>query len=475
MHPAGRLLLFVAVLLILIPLSFAETTCTRNNCDITITVKIAFSGANDSYINGAKNEIENTWNGPNGFRTIGDCKCTMRVKVETKKITNPNEVNCNPGPPGYHCVMVTDYNTNPPRNQSNWTGAAFYAGYMFGIATGNGSNSQTGWWSNMMSRPAPQGGNYLDMAHEAGHMMGLNHTNDSRSIMNNTLAGPTQDDLENAAAAICGPNPCPDSCCCGNGKVEKNKGEGCDPLAMPDGCKSGEACCPVCCNCYVPLCIAANGEYLTQTDCTAGCGAGSACYKNYKTGCWDCVKQTVVVHDTCRDPVNIRGNPACDHPDAWSIGKGNATVPRYAVLIGSIFQDERLNIRTAEGDTGHIVTEKGLISDYGDTLLGDPTGTVYTNRTTISQIAGGRLRPARALSGGMIRIEGNGLVNSIRFWLYTTLLGLFDSGPEESEVPAAQAGPEFPPEYYEAVTVNATEPAAEPRGIGEVPDATVGH
>ena len=422
----ATLLVFGIVFMLLIPFSFAETTCSRSGCDITITIKMAFSGANDSYINAAKNEIESTWNGPNGYQLVGDCKCKMTVKVETTKITNPAQVNCNPGPPGYHCIMVTDYNNNPPRNQTQIAGAAVSAGYMYGIATGNGNNSQNGWWSNIMSSPAPSGGNYLDFAHEAGHMMGLNHTGDNKSLMNNTLAGPTQDDLDNAAKNVCGDDYCPDSCCCGNGVVEKGKGEGCDPLAQPNGCGFGEACCPVCCSCYMPLCIAANNEYLAQASCQAYCGPDSSCYRNYKTGCWDCVKQNVVIEKTCMDPTNIRGNADCDHPASYSIGKGAVGRTAYAAVIGAVFPDERLNIRTSEGDAGYIVTEKGELIDYGDTLLLEPTATVYTNRRAISLMSSGELGVRQALSNGMVKIEGDGLFNGIRIEIYKIVFRLYE-------------------------------------------------
>lgn len=470
MNPASRLLVFCAALLLAVPLSSAETTCKVDNCGITITIKIAFSGADDSYINKAKSEIESFWNGPDGYRSVGDCNCRMTVKVETMKITNASQVNCNPGPPGYHCVMVTDFNTNPPRNQTSWAGAAFYRGYMYGVASGNGNNSQNGWWSNIMSS-----GGYRDIAHEAGHLMGLGHSTDNKSIMNNTLAaGPTQDDLENAAASVCGPNPCPDRCCCGNGVVEKGKGESCDPLAMPDGCGAGQSCCPVCCGCYIPLCIAANGEYLSQGECTSGCGAGSACYKNYKTGCWDCVKQAVVVHATCRDPSAIRGNLGCDHPAAWTTASASDLVPRYAALMGALFPDERLNFVTAEGDAAYAVTRGGALVDYGDGLIGDPTGTVHSDRQTLSEIAGRRLRPVQAISGGRITVEGNGVVNGLRFGFYIAMLRVYE-GLWGSEAAPASGGPEFPQEYAdEMARANAPpEGAGQPEGAGSVPDAGV--
>jgi len=462
-------------LLLLSSLSFAETTCSKNGCDITLTIKMAFSGADDAYMNKAKNEIESFWNGPNGYRLVGDCKCKMTVKVETMKITNASQVNCNPGPPGYHCIMVTDFATNPPRNQTNITGAKTYRGYLYGITAGSGNNSQMGWWSNQMSAPIA-GTNYYDMAHEAGHLMGLGHSNNTNSIMNNTAnTQPSQDDLDGAAKATCGDNYCPDSCCCGNGQIDKNKGENCDPKATPTGCTAGASCCPVCCQCYKPLCIAANGEYLTLSDCQLSCWSGSSCYKNYKTGCWDCLRQSVVVTGTCRDSTNIRGNNACDHLvrpftdqslDLYRNGITNTPV------IGGIFANERMNFKSAEGDTGYIITRDGFIEDYGTELLADPTVTVSSSRETLGLIAGEQMTVQQALASGNITIQGNDFFSGLKFGFYNLAFGLYNFfSPAEGAAPPA-AEPDLPDEHYQEMdAINEAGPqSGTPPAIGDTPD-----
>jgi hypothetical protein len=258
-------------------------------------------------------------------------------------------------------------------------------------------------------------------------MMGLN--DGEGGIMNFTSganATPSQGNIDNAVAKVCGPNACPDSCCCGNGVVEKGKGEQCDPLAQPSGCSQGESCCPVCCGCYAPVCIAANGEYASQGDCQSGCGAGSSCYYNYQTGCWDCVKQNIVIEKTCLDPSNIRGNPDCDHANRYSVLEDDGRMPQYILSISSIFTDERLNIKTREGDTGYIITQEGELVDYGDGLLKDPTATVYTDRETINLISSGELGLGEALSSGKVRIEGEGLLNAIRLEICKIFFGLLE-------------------------------------------------
>ncbi|MBU0532080.1 hypothetical protein KKB44_01155 [Candidatus Micrarchaeota archaeon] len=481
-----KFLVFGIILILLIPLSSAETTCETNNCNIKITLKLAFSGATDDYINRVEQEIENTWNGPDGFRTTGDCKCKMTFEVETMKITNASQVNCNPGPPGYHCIMVTPYfkpngqYDNPPRNQTNITGATIYLGYMYGIATGDGGNSQKGWWSDLMSRPVnandPNGEHYKDFAHEAGHMMGLE--DGDGGIMSRTSGAnsdPTQANIDEIANDICGANACPDNCCCGNGEVENGKGEQCDPFASPDGCGVGQACCPVCCSCYGPICIAANGEYLGQTACQAACGTDAQCYKNYKTGCWDCVKNNVVIEKTCSDPNNIRGNGDCDHTVYSFIDHGVGFYDNLAAapVIGGLFSDEKINIQTDEGDVGHIATEASDVTDYGETLTQEPTVTIYTDRETVGLLASEDLSVQQALSEGMIRIEGEGLVNGFKFGVYHFFFDVYNflnpaeefTGPEEEGLPQ---------EYYDIISeATEAEPAADdpnPEDIGELPD-----
>jgi len=283
----------------------AETDCDidYNECKITITIKIAFAGATDQQIQNWKNEIEDVWNGPNNFQTTGDCDCEVEFKVETMKITNPVNVNCNPPLAGYHCVMVTPWNNN--NNNLPWfykpDGTKKYVTAYMGYnsqSPSQGGASIDGWWSDQTSRPVtdaagkPTGENYKDAAHEAGHMMGLDDEYGNPNIMGQTSgpnAKPTQEQIDQVVKNVCGEGACPDYCCCGNGKVEEDKGEQCDPMAEDIKCGEGEYCCIICCQCHSQLCSPEDGEYATKEDCERSCEGGQCLY-NYETGCWDCKK-----------------------------------------------------------------------------------------------------------------------------------------------------------------------------------------
>ena len=197
------------------------TTCKVEDGDITITLKIAFSGADDSYINHVKNEIETVWNRPKGYQTHG--KYRVKFEVETTKITNPANVNCEPPPEGYHCVMVTKYQGTPEKTNKGlpWfylsNGSKKYVtGYM-GYKSNSPSQSGesiNGRWSDQMSRLVESGNGerYKDFAHEAGHMMGLADDEDN-GIMTHTKgpnAKPTQANIEKVVENICGAGMCSD-------------------------------------------------------------------------------------------------------------------------------------------------------------------------------------------------------------------------------------------------------------------------
>ena len=78
------------------------TSCECRDCQITITLKVAFFGADNDYISRFTGEVQDAWNGPpDNPSTYGDCKCPFRVKVATKSVTNCTTET------EYHCIEVT--------------------------------------------------------------------------------------------------------------------------------------------------------------------------------------------------------------------------------------------------------------------------------------------------------------------------------------------------------------------------------
>lgn len=434
-----RRMLFPVTLIALLLVAFpgtgeARTECKTEGCKITITIKIAYSGATDQQISGWTQDIEGVWNGPVGFQTTGDCKCEVRFKVETMKITDPSQVNCNPGPSGYHCVMVTPFSSNPPKDTNGTT----YMGYMYPPGVSQGGQSLTGWWSDQMNRPAPGGGNYHDAAHEAGHMMGLDDK-EGNGLMTHTSgdnAKPTQENIDDAVSNVCGPNACPDSCCCGNGVIDSGKGESCDPFAQPNGCKSGEACCIVCCSCFAPQCVPASGEYASQSECLNACWAGTGCYLNYKTGCWDCIKLKTVVEDVKYDPEHAREQGQAFHQVHSEEQAGAVKVTggmpvtqeqlemvrdMYNQNIGSVPQvrdllaNERINFYIKDLGAVAIVNKDGEMQSMEPGELSDQSMNMYTDMKTLSDIMSGELEPLDAIKQRKIWYEGVGFFNWLRF------------------------------------------------------------
>lgn len=451
---------FGLIILLLSTPSLAETTCKTENCQITITIKIAFmfdQGVDQSLADKWAKEIENKWNEGNWF--YGDCQCPVKFKVEVLKGNYSATNNCNPPPTGYHCVIVTDYASKPPKD----TGGGTYPGYMYPPGVTNGS-SINGWWSNTMSSPDPSnpGNNYFDAAHEAGHMMGLGDDyNKAAGYYGNNLMGNTsgsgasinQGMIDQVVGNVCGSNACPDHCCCGNGVIEGNKGEKCDPMANPTGCGAQEFCCIVCCNCHRPMCIAALGEYTSQGSCLISC-TGGQCYYNYKTGCWDCLRGGTVITGTGTD----RGPQIANATQLAmltgvvqniidTINKNAGKVPSFIV---GMLNNKRINIHvsTEPGEelSAGFMTENSSIVQFIPHPYAEPNMKIYLSQHTILEIL--ESENPEVLILPML------LTGEISFVLPS------EEGPDISGPPTVGLSPQIP----EPGTVESP-PRPEPRGI----------
>ncbi len=422
----------LAALLLVCSIVFASTTCQVTGCEINITIHIAVAGANQSYIDGMNAEIENVWN--SGSPTTGDCKCRVNFDSGGVPVTALNKTNCTPPAPNYHCVEVTRWNgTDASLPSYRWPNGTvtYYTGYMGRTQPSPPQNgaSTDGWWSDQMSRPVPGGAagdHYQDFAHEAGHMLGL--PDGSGGIMNFTSganATPTQQNIDAAVANACGANACPDSCCCGNGIVEKSKGENCDPKASPSGCMGTAMCCPVCCSCYSPACDEGNGSYGTFEKCSAAC-AGGQCCQNYRTGCFDCVKQQPPVITPCHLKSNAQ-TPECGHE---ILHRAQALVELYyeysprIPFVSSLFANERVNFHYGDSEFGAIV-ENGEIT-ISETMLADPSINVFVEEDAVAGIESGAMSPRDAMASGKARVEGVGFFSSLKVEFAKMMLSAFE-------------------------------------------------
>ncbi|MCP4647825.1 MAG: hypothetical protein GY852_08880 [bacterium] len=469
----GRLLLFGLLVCCLAWGAQEATECDLDaeSCTFTITLNIAFdSGADADYRATAANEIQDFWNNAGGDPpTTGDCKCTVKFVVNTKSVNDCDKE----ASAEWHCIKVTPYATTPPKD----TKGEKYLGYMYppGISTGG---NLTGWWSDQMSRPAPGGGNYLDFAHEAGHLMGLEDGDGGiMSVTSGANARQTQAHIDEIIRDTCDGKECPDRCCCGNGKVDKDKGEGCDPVANPNGCDAGSFCCPYCCQCEAPKCDPTEGEYASKADCDKDCkpenpGETVQCVYNYYTGCWFCIPTGWESMYPETDPTNIRGCGACSHANATPAVppvKPNTTVAEENVkkasekisaspMLSGVMGDETINFYVEGLGEYHAVLKKGKIREYGEGLLPNPSMNMYSDALTVEMLANDDITPVEALKRELVTYEGVGFVEGMKFWLSDFLFDTF--------VPYDGAAPGESPEHVMGTDLDCASGECEPVDSG---------
>ncbi|RLG70937.1 MAG: hypothetical protein DRO11_05360, partial [Methanobacteriota archaeon] len=230
----------------------ARTTVEVKDCEIEITVYIAFAFLDDvSWMNAQQlvnkwiQGILAIWNKPGmTYKSPEGCECSVSFVLDVKIV--PKGQDCRQAPRGYHCINVV----NQPRNQRGRVADAH-------TVPPDGSWNGFGEWSTTTTG--------MQAAHEIGHLMGLKdeyryddtdhdgrpdtyvNTNPQpagspQSIMAQTWGRVAaqqkhiKDIIEDAGKT------CPNHCCCGNGKIDDTIGEECDRQATPVGCEMGEVC-----------------------------------------------------------------------------------------------------------------------------------------------------------------------------------------------------------------------------------------
>ncbi|GEM_PF-888616 len=403
------------------------TTCHVNGetCEITITIKLAFIGADATYRANAENAIESEWNGASGSRTYGDCKCKVKFDVITSEL---KQGNCTPQPLDEHCIIVTPFATKPPVS----TNGTKYMGYMKGVSSGPPIE---GWWSDQMDRPvqgSATGETYRDFAHEAGHMMGLDDCDGDLMCATHGNSGHASQANVNAAVEnVCGQSPCPDRCCCGNGKIEGGRGEKCDPVANPNGCGSGQSCCPYCCSCYGKQCDPQYGEYATEDDCRKSCKDPKVCAYSYWAGCWSCLESWEKELYPEFDPSRVREAGKCNHsaqvqPAGGAQGAKNIAqgLAGPGSAVGSYFENERANIYITDiypgcgyAEENYAIIEGGQVVESGEGALPGPTVNIYADAAAVDMLMEGEIGMPSALKGGLVSYEGVGFFEGLKYWL----------------------------------------------------------
>jgi len=246
--------------------SLAKTTVTPDGddgCSFKVKVQIAFAFLDDGSKAKADDllktwgdQMNSTWNGPNGFQTFGDCGCKVTFEFDLKKL--PVGTNCLTDPGDYHCIHVVDQPVNQRGNRAD-------AHEVPPTGTLNGY----GEWTAGISG--------LEATHEAGHLMGLDdeyhyedkdgdgaadtYVNDNPQVDADGKPKDPQSIMAQAWGNVAALQShideimqdagmeCPGKCCCGNGEVDDNDTvtEQCDYKAEPNGCtEEGETCTEEC-------------------------------------------------------------------------------------------------------------------------------------------------------------------------------------------------------------------------------------
>lgn len=320
--------IFAAAVLIFSFIASAQTTTTIEDCKIKVTVNIAITGAgaSDDYANKIKQEAEKLWN--DAALKAGDCKCEFNLTVNVIKVDNCRSQAAQ----NHHCVTVKnvpvgtfhrptvtgtagamkpggtiDSGTGDWGNQDAGKMIAHEVGHLMGLddeysdgyyyyyrdSSGNPTSTTptfikasdfTDAKKQEIEANKPPGGSVVYMLNPNTNQFSWSRPNPGRetSIMASVADGAAPKDDQAQYILDKAGLKCPDECCCGDGKVDGNKGESCDPKATPNGCEEGSQVCSANCKCNVATPICGDGYITKPEECDtgknpSGCPSGKTC------------------------------------------------------------------------------------------------------------------------------------------------------------------------------------------------------